>query len=111
MSLSILQTHPSLSTPSPSTRQQLKPRQAFPHSPWLRLNSWIRERKTPRSRPYKSKPATLQAGLDEDQRVARDFNDSACEFCDRYKTTGLSRSSKILFEFLFEEGINDKSVL
>ncbi len=53
----------------------------------------------------------MESSADEGEKVGRDFDESACEFCDNYKKSGLSRSSKILFDFLVEEGVKDRSVL
>ena len=53
----------------------------------------------------------MESSADEGEKVGRDFDESACEFCDDYKKSGLSRSSKILFDFLVEEGVKDRSVL
>ena len=47
----------------------------------------------------------------EGEKVGTDFNESACEFCEKYKTQGLSKSSKILFDFILEEGVKGRSVL
>ncbi len=53
----------------------------------------------------------MSSNLDEGERVARDFDDSACEFCERYKTKGLSKSSKVLLDFLVADGVKEKSTL
>ena len=53
----------------------------------------------------------MSSDSDEPVRVAKDFDDSACEFCERYKNSGLSKSSRILLNFVVEEGANDKAVL
>ncbi len=48
---------------------------------------------------------------DSSTRIAEDFDDKACEFCDRYKKSGLSASSKILLRFLTDDGISGKTLL
>ncbi len=48
---------------------------------------------------------------DEAERIAEDYDESACEFCERYKSSGLSRSSSLLMDLIVEDGIDDKSVL
>ena len=53
----------------------------------------------------------MESRVGEGEKVGRDFDDSACEFCEDYKKAGLSRSSKILFDLLVEDGVKDKSVL
>jgi len=53
----------------------------------------------------------MESSADEGEKVGRDFDESACEFCEDYKKSGLSRSSKILLDFLVEEGVKDRSVL
>ena len=53
----------------------------------------------------------MDSNLDEGEKVARDFDESACEFCDKYKTSGLSRSSKTLLDFLVEEGVKERTTL
>ncbi len=47
---------------------------------------------------------------DEQDKIAREFDEDACDFCNRYKSTGLSRSSKKLLEFIHEEGVHGRSV-
>ena len=48
---------------------------------------------------------------DASERIAKDFDEKACEFCDRYKESGLSASSRILLRFLIDDGIGGKSLL
>ena len=48
---------------------------------------------------------------DESDKIAKEFDGDACEFCNRYKNSGLSRSSKLLLKFIMEEGAQDLSVL
>ncbi len=43
--------------------------------------------------------------------IADEFDSLACDFCDRYKESGLSKSSKILLGYLKEEGLTGKTVL
>jgi SAM-dependent methyltransferase len=49
-------------------------------------------------------------GLPESDMIGREFDEDACDFCDRYKKTGLSRSSKLLLDFIIEEDVHGKSV-
>ena len=49
--------------------------------------------------------------MEETSKIANYFDESACEFCDRYKNSGLSRSSKLLLDFVKEEEIHGKSIL
>ncbi len=46
-----------------------------------------------------------------DKDIADEFDDLACDFCDRYEKSGLTRSSKILLQYLLEEGLPGKTVL
>lgn len=48
---------------------------------------------------------------DVSERIAKDFDEKACEFCGRYKDSGLSASSRILLRFLIDDGIGGKSLL
>jgi SAM-dependent methyltransferase len=48
---------------------------------------------------------------DASKRIAEDFDDKACEFCDRYKESGLSASSKTLLRFLSDDGISGTTLL
>ncbi len=45
------------------------------------------------------------------ERVAVDFDEKACDFCDRYKKSGLSQSSRLLMRFFEEEEISGKRIL
>ncbi len=49
--------------------------------------------------------------IPEQDKIGKEFDEDACDFCDRYKRTGLSRSSNILLDFIVMEGIQGKSVL
>lgn len=49
--------------------------------------------------------------LEETSKIANYFDDSACEFCDRYRNSGLSRSSKLLLDLVKEEQILGRSIL
>jgi len=51
-----------------------------------------------------------ETDLPEKDRIGREFDEDACDFCDRYKKTGLSRSSKLLLGFIVEEDLQGKSV-
>ncbi len=53
----------------------------------------------------------MDSHLDEAEKIARDYDESACEFCESYKNSGLSRSSRILLDVLAEEGVKDRSTL
>ncbi len=46
----------------------------------------------------------------EPDKIAREFDEDACDFCNRYKRTGLSRSSRQLLKFILEEGVPGRSV-
>ncbi len=48
---------------------------------------------------------------DTSKRIAEDFDEKACEFCDRYKESGLSASSKTLLRFLADDGMSGKTLL
>ncbi len=45
------------------------------------------------------------------QDLVRDFDKNACDWCNEYKRKGLSRSSKILLNYILDEGLTGKSVL
>src|SRR5438046_10745540 len=47
----------------------------------------------------------------ETDRIVQEFDGDACEFCERYKNKGLSRSSKLLLRFILDNNIRDRSVL
>src|SRR5262245_8498666 len=53
----------------------------------------------------------MEPGASEGEKVGHAFDESACEFCEDYKKSGLSKSSKTLFDLLVEDGVKDKSVL
>ena len=46
----------------------------------------------------------------ETDQIGREFDEDACDFCDRYQKRGLSRSSNLLFSFILEGGIQGRSV-
>ncbi len=46
-----------------------------------------------------------------EELIADDFDGDACDHCCRYKRSGLSKSSKILFGLLVDEGFEEKTVL
>lgn len=46
----------------------------------------------------------------ETGQIGREFDEDACDFCDRYQKRGLSGSSKLLFSFILEGGIQGRSV-
>lgn len=43
--------------------------------------------------------------------IRQEFDEDACNFCDRYKTKGLSRSSRVLLGFIRDSGAQGKAVL
>src|SRR2546421_10807879 len=47
----------------------------------------------------------------ETDRIVQEFDGDACEFCERYKNKGLSRSSKLLLRFILDNNVRDRSVL
>ena len=47
----------------------------------------------------------------EINKIAREFDGDACEFCERYKNKGLSRSSKLLLRFILDNRVRDRSIL
>ena len=53
----------------------------------------------------------MNSAVKESDKIAREFDEDACEFCNRYRTSGLSRSSKLLIKFILEEGAQGLSVL
>src|SRR5260370_24535557 len=48
---------------------------------------------------------------DERGKTSREFDGDACDFCERYKNDGLSRSSKLLLKFILDGNAQDKAVL
>lgn len=44
-------------------------------------------------------------------KIGREFDEDACDFCDRYKKRGLSPSSKLLLNFIVREGMQGGSVV
>lgn len=48
---------------------------------------------------------------DESRKISREFDGDACDFCERYKSKGLSRSSKLLLKFVSDSSVKDKTVL
>jgi SAM-dependent methyltransferase len=58
-----------------------------------------------------SQAQTMSQAQGEADKIGLDFDESACEFCERYKDSGLSKSSRLLLEFLAQDGIQGKSVL
>jgi magnesium-protoporphyrin O-methyltransferase len=47
----------------------------------------------------------------ETSKISREFDEDACDFCERYRNKGLSRSSKLLLKFILESNAQDKAVL
>jgi SAM-dependent methyltransferase len=48
---------------------------------------------------------------DEMSKIKGEFDEDACEFCERYKTKGLSRNSKLLLKFILDGNVKDQAVL
>ena len=46
----------------------------------------------------------------EADKISAEFDADACKFCDRYKRRGLSKSSKVLLDFILNDDIHGKSV-
>ena len=78
---------------------------SYGHPVFLRLG------KMSRVRVFDRYAFLMASTLEEGNNIARDFDDSACEFCDRYKSSGLSKSSAILLNFILEAGIQNRSIL
>jgi len=53
---------------------------------------------------------TAPASSRETDQIGQEFDEDACDFCDRYQKNGLSRSSKLLLSFILEEGILNRTV-
>src|SRR2546430_8873877 len=47
----------------------------------------------------------------EIDKIVQEFDGDSCEFCERYKNKGLSRSSKLLLRFILDNSVRDRSVL
>ncbi len=45
------------------------------------------------------------------QDLVKDFDKNACDWCNEYKRKGLSRSSRVLLNYIPDEGLTGKSVL
>jgi SAM-dependent methyltransferase len=56
------------------------------------------------------KATTGRKDLLESDRIGKEFDEDACDFCNRYRKTGLSRSSRLLLDFIAQEGINGRTV-
>ena len=54
---------------------------------------------------------TVDSAPNETSKISREFDEDACDFCERYKNKGLSRSSKLLLKFILEGNVQDKAVL
>src|SRR6266487_1301878 len=46
----------------------------------------------------------------ETDRIGEEFDADACDFCDRYKRRGLSKSSRLLLDFILDEGVQNRTV-
>jgi len=53
----------------------------------------------------------MDSARDEMGKISREFDEDACDFCERYKNKGLSRSSKLLLKFILDGNAQDKAVL
>ena len=53
----------------------------------------------------------MGCSCDESSKISREFDGDACDFCQRYKRKGLSRSSKLLLKFISDNSIKEKTVL
>ena len=53
----------------------------------------------------------MDPACDEMGKISREFDGDACDFCERYKNNGLSRSSKLLLKFILDGNAQDKAVL
>jgi SAM-dependent methyltransferase len=47
----------------------------------------------------------------ETDKIGGEFDADACDFCDRYKHRGLSRSSRLLLDLILGEGAKNKTVV
>jgi SAM-dependent methyltransferase len=56
------------------------------------------------------KMAPNEKCLPETDKIGKEFDEDACDFCDRYKKRGLSGSSRLLLDFIREEGLEGRSV-
>lgn len=54
---------------------------------------------------------SVPTGSSEQERIGREFDEDACDFCDRYKKRGLSSSSKLLLDFIVGERVQGRSVV
>ena len=57
------------------------------------------------------KVATEQRDRPETDKIGQEFDQDACNFCDRYRRKGLSRSSRLLLDFIRQEGTDGRSVV
>jgi magnesium-protoporphyrin O-methyltransferase len=53
----------------------------------------------------------MDSTCDETGKISREFDGDACDFCERYRNNGLSRSSKLLLKFILDGNAQDKAVL
>jgi magnesium-protoporphyrin O-methyltransferase len=53
----------------------------------------------------------MDSACDETGKISREFDGDACDFCERYKNNGLSRSSELLLKFILDRNAQDKAVL
>jgi SAM-dependent methyltransferase len=53
----------------------------------------------------------MEPGSVELNKIVKEFDKDACEFCERYKKKGLSRSSKLLLDFILDEDAKSKTVV
>jgi magnesium-protoporphyrin O-methyltransferase len=53
----------------------------------------------------------MDSTCNETGKISREFDGDACDFCERYRNNGLSRSSKLLLKFILDGNAQDKAVL
>jgi SAM-dependent methyltransferase len=53
----------------------------------------------------------MDSARDETGKISQEFDEDACDFCERYKNKGLSRSSKLLLKFILDGNAQGKAVL
>ena len=53
----------------------------------------------------------MDSTCDETGKISREFDADACDFCERYRNNGLSRSSRLLLKFILDGNAQDKAIL
>jgi SAM-dependent methyltransferase len=46
----------------------------------------------------------------ETDKIGAEFDEDACDYCGRYKRTGLSKSSKVLLDLILKDDLHGKSI-